>query len=119
VAEEVLKRAAMHSWICASRTWSPGGSSVPQTGHSSSSFTSLLGCGGAVDAVVGCGRWVKGGTAGIDAFELLVWRWPWRLEEEGGIVGLLLRTSPPKRRASVYGSEPGMPGRLEVGAEAG
>lgn len=43
------KRSVMHSWICASRRLSPGGSSFPHTGHSSSSLISLLcrGCGGA------------------------------------------------------------------------
>lgn len=43
------KRRVMHSWMCASRRLSPGESSFPHTGHSSSSLISLLcrGCGGA------------------------------------------------------------------------
>jgi hypothetical protein len=67
-----LKREAMHSWMCASRTCSPGGISVPQTGHSSSSLTSRrgLGCGGAEGAVGIPGlpsRCVNGGTGGNGA----------------------------------------------------
>jgi len=52
------KRDAMHSWMCASRVCSPGASSVPQTGHSSSSRTCRLGlgCGGAEGAVNADGR---------------------------------------------------------------
>lgn len=61
------KRRVMHSWMCASRTFSPGGISVPQTGHSSSSRTSLRGrtC-GAGGGGTGCGIW-PGGICGKDA----------------------------------------------------
>lgn len=63
------KRAAMHSWICASRRFSPAGSSVPQTGHSSSSLICLLGggCGSAGGGVVGGG----GGCGSAGAGQLL------------------------------------------------
>jgi hypothetical protein len=35
----VENRLLTQVWMCASRTASPGGISIPQTGHSSSSFT--------------------------------------------------------------------------------
>ena len=75
----VEKRVVMHSWMCVSRVLSPGGSSAPQTGHSSSSRTSLLGlgCGGAEGgAARGWREVLNGGTGGRGALMLLcVWRW--------------------------------------------
>ena len=48
------KREAMQSWMWVSRTLSPGGSSVPQTGHSSSSRTCLRGRGCGAGSGGGC-----------------------------------------------------------------
>lgn len=64
----VEKREVTHSDMCDSRMVSPGGSSMPQTGHSSSSFTarrrrcggSEVGMFGSVCEVGGVGRCCHG-----------------------------------------------------------
>ena len=55
------KREAMHSWMWDSRRVSPAGSSLPQTGHSSSSLISLLARGG-----IGGGDVMDGRECGRD-----------------------------------------------------
>ena len=85
------KRSAMHCSTWLSRIWSPGGSSVPQTGHSSSSLTFRRGldCGGGVEGPIerACSRNAESDASGRVLLPLSEWRYPVGREESAGMDG--------------------------------
>jgi len=71
---EAEKRSVMQDWMWASRSSVPGGSSVPQTGHSSSSRISLRCLDGAgAEGAVGIGGRECCGVGGRGAWVPLLW----------------------------------------------